>query len=60
MNEEMAERAANEENSIGQWMHGRGLDLDDGDVADIEEGLSRIRNAQEHLQARIGQLSKPR
>jgi hypothetical protein len=37
-------------------LRGKGLDLDDEDVAELDEGLSRIGNAQEHLEKLIARL----
>jgi hypothetical protein len=38
-------------------MHVKGLALDDEDVAGLQEGVDRIQNAHEYVQALIAQLS---
>jgi hypothetical protein len=48
-NHKMSRRASNEVLAIGGVLEGKSLDLDDGDVGELDDGLSRIRNAQEHL-----------
>lgn len=58
MNDKMNAREANDRNSIGNELRGLGLGLIPEDLAEIKEGLDRIANAQDHLQARISQLTK--
>jgi HNH endonuclease len=59
-NMEMQRREISENVDKGQ-LPGAGLALTQGDLESLEEGLSRIRNAQDHLQRLISELaSEPR
>jgi hypothetical protein len=40
-------------------LQGKSLDLDDVDLAELDEGLSRIKNAQDHLAELIQRLGRP-
>jgi hypothetical protein len=46
----MWERVEREEQGVGQEVEGKTLDLDDADISGIEDGESRVRNAQEKLE----------
>ncbi len=58
MNLEMQEREDTENNSVGQIFDSppKTLDLDDKDVAALDEGMSRIENAHMCLQTLIAAL----
>jgi hypothetical protein len=59
MNHRMSRRASAEFNAIGSVLRGKSLDLDDDDLVELDEGLSRIKNAQEHLEKLIARLGRP-
>lgn len=58
MNHRMSRRSWAEVDAIGGELRGKGLDLDDEDVAELDEGLSRIGSAQEHLEKLIAGLRR--
>jgi len=58
INQEMEQRAAREYAQVGQQLSGKTSALDDADIVALDEGLSRIRNAQEHLDSLRDELSQ--
>jgi len=57
-NKEMQRREAAAWNAIGTTVHlAKDLSLDDDDIRDLCEGMSRIMNAQEHLRQLFDELS---
>jgi hypothetical protein len=58
INATMSARASAETMSVGGLVRPKALALDDDDVTELDEGLSRIKNAQEHLGELIKRLCK--
>jgi hypothetical protein len=58
MNHRMSRRASNEVMAVGRVLEGKSLDLDDADLAELDEGLSRIKNAHDRLDALVKRLAR--
>jgi hypothetical protein len=57
-NHRIDQRGWNEVNSIGSVLRGKSLDLDDADLAELDEGISRISNAHTLLDALVKRLER--
>jgi hypothetical protein len=58
MNSQMLRRAQNEASAVGEVLFGKSLALGDEDVTELDEGISRIKNAQEKLAALTSELRR--
>jgi hypothetical protein len=58
INHRIDRRGWAEVNAIGSVLRDKSLDLDDDDLAEVDEGLNRIKNAQDLLTALIERLER--
>lgn len=59
LNWKFSARAAEEEHAVGLEFTGKGRTLDEADLAELDEGIGRVQNAQALLAALIARLSAP-